>query len=74
MRNYVSTAFGSIAADGCFTNRSELSLQYMIDNGFRCRSDIPNPFHPGSIYDNSQAPRIVPDAVNTLERLGYGGL
>jgi len=74
MRNYVSTASGSIAADGCFTNRSELSLQYMIDNGFRCRSDIPNPFHPGSIYDNSQAPRIVPDAVKTLERLGYGGL
>ena len=74
MRNYVSTAPGSIAADGCFTNRSELTLQYMIDNGFRCRSDIPDPFHPGNIYDNSQAPRIVPDAVKTLERLGYGGL
>jgi len=29
------------------------------------------PFHPGSTYDNSQASRIVPDAVKTLERLGY---
>ena len=71
MKKYVDTADGSIAADGCFTNRSDLSLQYMIDNGFRCRSDIPVPFHPGSIYDNSQASRIVPDAVKTLERLGY---
>jgi hypothetical protein len=44
-----------VTADGCFTNRS----------------DIPNPFHPGSTYDNSQASRIVPDAVKTLERLGY---
>ena len=71
MEKYIDTADGSIAADGCFTNRSDLSLQYMIDNGFRCRSDIPNPFHPGSTYDNSQASRIVPDAVKTLERLGY---
>ena len=43
----------------------------MIDHGLRGRSDIPNPFHPGSTYDNSQASRIVPDAVKTLERLGY---
>jgi glycerophosphoryl diester phosphodiesterase len=71
MEKYVSPAAGSIAADGCFTNRSELSLQYMIDNGFRCRSDIPDPFHPGSNYDNSQAISIVPDAIKTLERLGY---
>jgi len=71
MSNYVSTTAGSIAADGCFTNRSELSLQYMIDNGFRCRSDISNPFHTGCTYDNSQATSIVPDAVKTLERLGY---
>ena len=71
MEKYVATADGSIAADGCFTNRSELSLQYMIDNGFRCRADIPDPLHAGSTYDNSQAPRIVPDAVKTLERLGY---
>ena len=43
----------------------------MIDNGFRCRADIPDPFHPGSTYDNSQASESVPDAVQTLERLGY---
>ena len=71
MRKYVDTAEGGIAADGCFTNRSDLSLQYMIDNGLRGRSDIPDPFHPGSTYDNSQASRIVPDPVKTLQRLGY---
>ena len=71
MRRYVGTDAGDIAADGCFTNRSEISLQYMIDNGFRCRKDIPDPFHPGSTYDNSQASESVPDAVQTLERLGY---
>lgn len=71
METYVSTAAGSIAADGCFTNRSELSLQYMIDHGLRGRSVIPDPFHPGSTYDNSQATLSVPDAVKTLERLGY---
>lgn len=71
MEKYVDTAEGSIAADGCFTNRSDMTLQYMIDKGLRGRSDIPNPFHPGSTYDNSQAPRTVPDAVKTLQRLGY---
>ena len=71
MRRYVGTDASDIAADGCFTNRSEISLQYVIDNGFRCRKDIPNHFHPGSTYDNSQAPKSVPDAVQTLERLGY---
>ena len=71
MEKYVDTAEGSIAADGCFTNRSDLTLQYMIDKGLRGRSDIPNPFHPGSTYDNSQAPRTVPNAVKTLQRLGY---
>ena len=71
MRRYVGTDAGDIAADGCFTNRAEISLQYMIDNGFRCREDIPNPFYPGSTYDNSQASESVPDAVQTLERLGY---
>ena len=71
MRKYVNTAAGSIAADGCFTNRSDLSLQYMIDKGLRGRSGIPNPFHPGSTYDNSQASCLVPDAAKTLERLGY---
>ena len=71
MEKYVDTAEGSIAADGCFTNRSDLTLQYMIDKGLRGRSDIPNPFHPRSTYDNSQASRTVPDAVKTLQRLGY---
>ena len=71
METYVSTAAENIAADGCFTNRSELSLQYMINHGLRGRSVIPDPFHPGSTYDNSQAALTVPDAVKTLERLGY---
>ena len=57
--------------DGFFTNRSEMSLLYMIENGFRCNAKLPNPFHPGQTYDNSQAPSVVPDAVATLERLGY---
>lgn len=71
MQNYVGTSIESIAADGCFTNRSELSLQYLIDHGFRCRSDIPSTFHHGQIYDNAQASHTVPDAAKTLERLGY---
>jgi len=57
--------------DGLFTNRSEITLAYLIENGFRCNSNIPNPFHPGQVYDNSQAPSTVPDAKGTLERLGY---
>jgi len=57
--------------DGFFTNRSEMSLLYMIENGFRCNSKLPNPFHAGQVYDNSQAPSVVPDAVETLVRLGY---
>jgi glycerophosphoryl diester phosphodiesterase len=57
--------------DGFFTNRSEMSLRYMIENGFRCNAKLPNPFHAGQVYDNSQAPSVVPDAVETLERLGY---
>lgn len=57
--------------DGSFTNRSEMSLRYMIENGFRCNTNLPNPFHPGKTFDNSQAPHEVPDAVETLERLGY---
>lgn len=71
MKKYVGTADGDIAADGCFTNRSDLSLQYLIDYGFRGRADIPDPFHQGCSYDNSQAARSVPDAVQTLQRLGY---
>jgi glycerophosphoryl diester phosphodiesterase len=71
MKKYVGTADGDIAADGCFTNRSDLSLQYLIDHGFRGRAGIPDPFHQGCTYDNSQAARSVPDAVQTLQRLGY---
>ena len=44
-----------ICGDGAFTNRSEMTLKYFIDNGLR-----PAP-----------APQTVPDAVETLERLGY---
>ena len=45
----------SIYGDGLFTNRSEMSLKYLIDNGLR----------------KAPAPQTVPDAVETLERLGY---
>ena len=48
-----------------------MSLRYMIENGFRGNAQLPNPFHAGQKYDNSQANVIVPDAVATLERLGY---
>ena len=57
--------------DGFFTNRTEMSLRYMIENGFRGNAQLPNPFHPDKEYDNSQANVTVPDAVVTLERLGY---
>ena len=57
--------------DGFFTNRSEMSLLYMVENGFRGNAKLPNPFHPGEYFDNSQAPTTVPDAVETLKRLGY---
>lgn len=42
-------------ADGFFTNRSELTLQYLLDKGLRSPS----------------APSSVPEAEATLERLGY---
>lgn len=57
--------------DGCFTNRSEMNLQYMIDYGMRCNAKLPNPFHPGQVYDNSQAPSTVPNAQELLTKLGY---
>lgn len=60
-----------IYMDGFFTNRSEMSLLYMVENGFRGNAKLPNPFHPGTYFDNSQAPTHVPDAVETLVRLGY---
>lgn len=59
-----------IYMDGFFTNRTEMSLRYMIDQGFRCNAKLPNPF-TGGIFDNSQAPHEVPDAVTVLEELGY---
>ena len=46
-------------SDGFFTNRSDLTLQYLIDQGLRA----------GKI--NPSAPSVVPDPVATLERLGY---
>lgn len=60
-----------IYMDGCFTNHTEMNLQYMIDNGMRCNANLPNPFHPGQTFDNSQAPNIVPDATEMLIQLGY---
>ena len=57
--------------DGYFTNHSEISLKYMIENGFRCSANLENPFHPGKKYDNSQAPSFVPEAQDVLRELGY---
>lgn len=57
--------------DGYFTNRSEISLHYMIENGFRCNAKLANPFYPGQLYDNSQAPSTVPNADAVLDALGY---
>ena len=42
-------------SDGFFTNRSELTLQYLLDKGLR----------------SPKAPQTVPDAEETLRRLGY---
>ena len=42
-------------SDGFFTNRSDLTLQYLLDHGLR----------------NAAAPASVPDPIATLERLGY---
>ena len=41
--------------DGAFTNRTEMTLQYFIDQGVR----------------SADAPQTVPDSEATLERLGY---
>ena len=71
---YTTTSYPSsvpVYMDGFFTNRTEMSLKYMIENGFRGNAKLPNPFHPGQVYDNSQANVVVPDAVGTLKRLGY---
>lgn len=72
--NYTADGFPNsvpVYMDGFFTNRTEMSLKYMIENGFRGNSKLPNPFHAGQVYDNSQANVTVPDAVETLKRLGY---
>jgi glycerophosphoryl diester phosphodiesterase len=69
--NFTGSKSVPVYLDGYFTNRSEISLRYMLENGFRCNSKLPNPFHPGQTYDNSQAPSSVPNAQATLERLGY---
>ena len=61
----------NIYMDGCFTNRTEMNLTYMIDHGMRCNKALPNPFHPGQTFDNSQAPSVVPDAGALLTKLGY---
>ena len=57
--------------DGFFTNRSEMTLQYLLDHGLRGRSGLKDPFHPDRTYDNAEAPGNVPDAKETLDRLGY---
>ena len=69
--NFSGSKSVPVYMDGFFTNRSEISLRYMIENGFRCNAKLPNPFHSGQTYDNSQAPSSVPDATETLVRLGY---
>ncbi len=60
-----------IYMDGCFTNHTEMNLQYMLDNGMRGNAKLPNPFHAGQLFDNSQAPTTVPDANELLINLGY---
>lgn len=57
--------------DGIFTNLADMSLLFMIKNGYRCNANLPNPFDNGKVYDNSAAPSVVPDAEKTLQRLGY---
>ena len=69
--NFSGTKSTPVYMDGFFTNRSEMSLRFMIENGFRCNANLPSPFHKGETYDNSQAPSSVPDAEETLQRLGY---
>ncbi len=51
----------TVYLDGLFTNRSELTLRYLIENGFRCNPQ----------FGNADAPSYVPDPVDVLKRLGY---
>ncbi len=60
-----------VLLDGVFTNFSGMSLRYLIENDYRCNASIPNPFYEDRVYDNSEAPSVVPDASETLQRLGY---
>ncbi|MCH4156259.1 MAG: glycerophosphodiester phosphodiesterase [Muribaculaceae bacterium] len=69
--NFTGSKSVPVYLDGYFTNRTEISLRYMLENGFRGNANLPNPFHAGQKYDNSQAPTTVPDAEATLTRLGY---
>lgn len=71
LTNFQGSKSMPVYMDGFFTNRSEMSLRFMIENGFRCNAHLPNPFHQGQDYDNAAAPSAVPDAIETLQRLGY---
>ena len=53
--HYDSGHFKAPYMDGAFTNRTELTLQFLIDRGAR----------------GEGAPTFVPDPVETLKRLGY---
>ncbi len=57
--------------DGLFTNRTDLTIRFLTDYGYRCNARLPHPFHNDRVYDNSAAPAALPDAVETLKRLGY---
>ena len=61
----------AMRSDGYFTNRSDLTLRYLIDHGLRCSDSIADPLNPGTVYSNAEAPAEVPDAKATLARLGY---
>ncbi len=62
---------GDSRYDGLFTNRSDLTLGFLIAHGLRCNAKLENPFGKGAAYDNAEAPSTVPDAQETLKRLGY---
>ena len=62
-------------ADGFFTNRSDLTLNYLVDHGLRpCVGTSPctGPYRTScSCPDVSPRVSLVPDPVETLIRLGY---
>lgn len=53
--HYGAGQFEAPYMDGAFTNRSEMTLQFLIDNGAR----------------HADAPQTVEDPIKLLERLGY---